>query len=152
LIDEYDVHHQPKPVADLTLTEQGNKTTIRCGGSPTSDCTGQIMEIQRSGDLVLHRKTTKELRWWCHGTPERRGETLTWSDGTRLRIVRGKLASFTPNGYRDEKIVGLGKLKLRDPMPTAYPLVAARPAGGELIIEISTPTTPRAAARQRKGN
>jgi hypothetical protein len=152
LIDEYDVHHQPKPVADLTLIEQGAKTTIRCGGSPTSECTEQVLEFQPSGSLVLRRKTTKELRWWCHGTPERRGETLTWPDGTRLRIVRGKLASFLPNGYRDEKIVGLGKLKLRDPTPTAYPLVAARPANGELIIEISTPTTPMAVARQRKGN
>ena len=41
-----------------------------------------------------------------------------------------------PEGYRDEKIVGMGKLKLVDPTSMGYPLVTARPDCGELVIEV----------------
>lgn len=151
LVDLYNVHKPPKPVTNLTLKESDGRTIIRCGGSPSSDFTEQVMEIRSSGSLTLRRKTTKEVRWWCHGSPRREGNTLRWPDGTALRIVRGTLSTLKPGGFQDEKVVGLGKLKLRDPMPTSYPLIIARPAGGELVIEISTATQPKKAP-SRKGN
>ena len=35
-----------------------------------------------------------------------------------------------------EKIVGMGLLRLADPMPVAYPLITARPEGSLLVIEV----------------
>jgi hypothetical protein len=53
-----------------------------------------------------------------------------------LLLRKGTLASIDPSGYHDEKIVGLGKLKCPDPMPMSYPLLAAQPDQGELVIEV----------------
>lgn len=143
LVDMYNFHNPPKSVTNLTASEGKDGATILCGGSPTSDFTEQALMLRAPGILTLQRKTTKSVQWWCHGNPKRTGNTLLWPDGTRLSVVRGKLTSLKPGGYQDEKVVGLGKLKLRDPMPTTYPLLTAQPADGELVIEIQTAAQPK---------
>ncbi len=151
LVDMYNVHSPSKPVENLTIRAGKDGATILCGGSPTSDFREQALMLRLPGVLTLRRKTTKRIQWWCHGTPRRDGNTLTWPDGTRLHVVRGQISSLKPGGFHDEKVVGLGKLKLRDPMPTSYPLVTAQPAEGELIIEITTMTRPKT-VQKLKGN
>jgi hypothetical protein len=130
-VEGYNLHQQPEPVKGLTLNEEKDVSRIRCEG--------QTLELRRPGTLILHRKTTGDVQWWCYDLPVRENSTLTWKDGTRLTVRRGTLLSLDPEGFRDEKIVGLGKLKLVDPMPTKYPLLTARPAEGEIVIEISAP-------------
>jgi hypothetical protein len=87
----------------------------------------------------LQRRTDADQSWWCYGTPVRTGNRLRWDDGTELEVTHGALVSVEPDGYRDEKVVGLGLLRLKDPLPMAYPLVTARPEGGDLVIEVRVP-------------
>jgi len=68
------------------------------------------------------------------------GNQLVWPDGTTLTVTKGSITSFETEGYYSEKVVGMGKLKLVDPLPIRYPLITARPDDGELVIEIQTPT------------
>jgi hypothetical protein len=51
-------------------------------------------------------------------------------------VTKGEIGSFAATGHRDEKVVGNGKLRLVDPMPMRYPLLIARPDGGELVVEV----------------
>lgn len=149
LVDMYNVHKPPKPVANLTLSEGKDGATILCGGSPVSDFTEQALMLNANGILTLRRKTIKPVEWWCHGSPKRNGSTLTWADGTQLRVTRGRLTALKPGGFQDEKVVGLGKLKLRDPMPTSYPLITAQPANGELVIEIQAAKRPKTVQKSK---
>ena len=68
--------------------------------------------------------------------------TVILTDGTRLKVLIGSIQSFSSNGYRANKITGLGKLDLTryDPMPAKHPLVSAKPIKGEIGIEIQTPS------------
>jgi len=135
-IDAYDAHHPAKPVGDPELTDDGTTAVICCVGAAGSGFTKQDIELKRPASLTLRRTTEREARWWCHGQPTRVGNTLSWPVGTRLRVTRGQIHSFDLDGHRDEKVVGMGKLKLVDPMPMRYPLITARPDGGELRIEV----------------
>lgn len=126
----------PSPAPDLTLTDEGQETTIKCRGAEDSGFASQEIALRRPGLLTLMRRTSSEQWWWCFGKPKRTGNTLRWPDGTVLRIRRGTLASVVDDGYRDEKVVGLGLLRLKDPLPMAYPMVTARPDDGVLIVEI----------------
>ncbi len=66
----------------------------------------------------------------------RDGNILRWEDGTTLDVKQGAIVSLDPEGYHDEKVVGRGKLRLKDPLPMTYPLVTARPRDGRLVIEV----------------
>ena len=46
------------------------------------------------------------------------------------------LVSVDPNGYHDEKVVGMGQLRLVDPLPMTYPLVKAQPREQRIEVEI----------------
>jgi hypothetical protein len=130
------------PAASFTLTDDRRHAVLRVKpssgpavGAPTASGE-EIIALRRPNALTITRPTDAEMRWVCYGAPTRQGNILTWEDGTRLTVVKGNILSFEPDGYRDEIVVGMGKLKLVDPTPMAYPLVAARPDGGELVIEI----------------
>ncbi len=133
-IDPHDVHHEPQPVEKLTLSDEGKRAVIRCVGVADSGFREQQVELVRPAVVTLARKTDQDVRWWCHGQPRQAGNTLTWSDGTVLKVTRGRIISVEPQGYHDEKIVGLGKLKCVDPTPRTYPLITAKPTDGELTI------------------
>lgn len=135
------VDHQPgtkppAPVAGLAVDDDRKRATITCQGAPDSGFTSQSLTLQRPGRLTLTRQTDADQAWWCYGKPARSGNILRWDDGTVLEVKRGTIVSMEPDGYHDEKVVGLGLLRLKDPLPMAYPLVTARPSEGALVVEV----------------
>jgi hypothetical protein len=129
----------PQLVQDLSITDSGAGAVITCRGADDSGFTAQEIVLRRPRRLTLQRRTDADQSWWCYGTPVRTGNRLRWDDGTELEVTHGALVSVEPDGYRDEKVVGLGLLRLKDPLPMAYPLVTARPEGGDLVIEVRVP-------------
>jgi hypothetical protein len=112
---------------------------IHAGGRPIFvdfPTTAPTTITQSNDTFTLAREATTEQKWWCYPGFTRDGDTLRWPDGTTLRAAVGDIVSVDPNGYHDEKVVGMGKLRMKDPMPMTYPLITARPAGGKLIIEV----------------
>jgi hypothetical protein len=126
----------------LALEENGTNATVRFADAVDKTTRQQTVELIRPGRLTLRWKTEQEIRWWCQGNPRREGNALVWPDGTRLKVLIGSIQSFSSNGYRANKITGLGKLDLTryDPMPAKHPLVSAKPIKGEIGIEIQTPS------------
>ncbi|MGD9496651.1 MAG: hypothetical protein AB7Y46_10135 [Armatimonadota bacterium] len=120
----------------MTLTDSGEAATIACAGSPAS----QTLELRRPGTAVLTRTGAGRMQWWCHTLPEREGGTLTWPSGVVLRVVQGDIALVEPDGYLDEKVVGMGKLHLADPMPMRYPRITVEPnAEGVVHLQVRCP-------------
>ena len=124
-------------VANVTLKDDGQVAVLTCQGAPDSGFTSETLFLARPGRLTLTRETAAEQTWWCHDLPAREGNVLRRDDGTTLRVKRGVIVSFDPAAYNDEKVVGGGKLRLKDPLPMSYPLLKARPSDGRLIIEVS---------------
>jgi hypothetical protein len=122
----------------LRIEDDGAKAAIHYTPSSDSGLGGEVIELVRPGHLTLTRKCDTPVKWWCCGPVTRTGNMLTWPDGTRVTATKGALSSVAPEGYADEKIVGMGKLKCVDPMPMKYPLVTAMPEGGALVIEVRT--------------
>lgn len=131
-----DLAQESGPIERLALLDQDNRTTIKWMPASASAPLPQVVELSRPRALTITRCGNAELRWWCQGKPERQGNTLTWPNGTTLRVTKGAVTSFDPQGYQSEKIVGMGKLKCLDPMPLKHPLVTAQPDQGEMIIEV----------------
>ncbi|MEA3400114.1 MAG: DUF4962 domain-containing protein [Armatimonadota bacterium] len=102
----------------MTLTDDGETATIRCAGGHAS----QSVELSRPDTATVVRTGVERMQWWCHTMPTREGETLTWPGGATLQVEDGAIASIEAEGHVDEKIVGMGKLHLVDPMPMRYPL------------------------------
>jgi len=120
---------------DLSVKDDGRTGIVRDHGP--AGCSGQVVRLQRPGRLVLARRTDTEQAFWCHGQPIRAGSRLRWPDGTELAVTRGSLATIAPAGYHDEKVVGLGLLRLQDPAPMVYPLVRVRPDQGRLEVQVA---------------
>ncbi|MCC6444772.1 MAG: DUF4962 domain-containing protein [Armatimonadetes bacterium] len=135
-VDLYNIDSQLKPATDVVLADNGEMATISCAGAAGTGHSRQTLELKRPGLLRIRRQADRDVQWWCYGRPVWKENNLTWPGGTRLTVTKGTIVSLDPEGYRDEKIVGMGKLKLVDPMPTAYPLVTVRPENGELVVEI----------------
>jgi len=74
--------------------------------------------------------------WWCHEAPVQNGATLSWPEGTTLTVQKGTIVLCDPEGYADEILVGMGKLKLFDPLDKKFPLIKVWPADNEIILEI----------------
>jgi hypothetical protein len=86
---------------------------------------------------VLRRTGREPWQWWCHGKPDRSGNTLRWPRKAELKVTRGEITHFEPEGYAPRHAVGNGLLLLRDPAPRSYPLVKASPApDGVLELEL----------------
>ncbi|OHB76856.1 MAG: hypothetical protein A2W31_07040 [Planctomycetes bacterium RBG_16_64_10] len=134
--DHHDGHQLPEAVTGITLEDDGQRALLTCRGAADSGFTNQTLLLHRPGRLTLTRDTDAEQAWWCHGNPVRQGNTLRWEDGTTLEVKTGVLASVDPNGYHDEKVVGMGRLKLVDPLPMTYPLIKAQPRQRRLEVEV----------------
>ncbi|MFA5865682.1 MAG: DUF4962 domain-containing protein [Phycisphaerae bacterium] len=130
-------------VSNVTLGDDGNVAHLTCNGEAGSGFSRQEMILRRPGRLTFIRDTDTAKTFWCYGHPAWQGNVLQWEDGTTLEVERGTLDSLDPSGYRDEIVVGLGKLKLVDPHPTVYPLIKVSPASGKIIIQIK---------RDKRGN
>ncbi len=121
---------QPGWTAEATtLSDDGSTAVIACEGDPAS----QQLELRRPDTALLTRTGAGSMRWWCHALPERDGDTLRWPSGVTLVVEEGTMAAVEPEGYLDEKIVGLGKLHLVDPMPMRYPRITVEPTAGGVI-------------------
>ncbi len=126
----------PKLLKNLSLTDERNRATIEWVPASASAPPPQVVQLRRPNTVTVVMSREGQYRWWCQGTPTRDGNTLVWADGTTLRLVKGTITSFDPEGYQSEKIVGMGKLKCLDPMPMKHPLVTADPQEGEMALEV----------------
>jgi hypothetical protein len=131
-VESYEWTETPEPVKDVTLLDSKTNAVLRSAE--------QSVELNRPRTLTLQRKTEKELRFWCHGTPQRHGNSLRWPTGTTLTVLKGSIFSFAPHGYCANKVTGMGKLDLSpyDPAPMKHPLIVAKPSDKELEIRIET--------------
>jgi hypothetical protein len=120
----------------MALHDDGRQALLTCQGAADSGFTRQTLCLDRPSRLTLTRDTDNEQAWWCYGKPARQGNILRWEDGTTLEVKTGELVSVDQNGYHDEKVVGMGRLKLVDPLPMTYPLIRARPQARHLKIEV----------------
>ncbi len=121
------------------LRDEGHHASIQWRGATGGGFAPQSVRLLRPDRLTLARRTIQNATWWCYPSPEQEGNALRWPDGTVLEITRGTLVKLDPEGYHDQKVVGMGLLKLKDPLPMTYPTVTASPADGELVIEVRTP-------------
>ena len=137
--DYYDGHKPPQQVSGVTLQDDGARAELTCTGAADSGFTYQAIVLDRRGVLSLTRFTDEQQAWWCYGEPVREGNLLRWEDGTTLSVTRGEIVSVEPDGYHDEKVVGMGLLRLKDPLPMKYMLVKAQAEDGRLEIVVRTP-------------
>ena len=121
------------------LHDEGRHASIQWRGATGAGFALQSVRLLRPLRLQLTRRTVQEATWWCYPGLVQEGNALRWPDGTTLEITRGTLVKFDAQGYHDEKRVGNGLLKLRDPLPTTYPVVTASPEEGKLVIEVRIP-------------
>jgi hypothetical protein len=126
-----------KPMAEEgtpgeTLADDGTRAIIT---GQVGEVT-QVLSLERPERVRLARNTASAVAWWCHELPARDGNILCWPDGTELRVVKGTITAFEPEGHLDWKVTGLNLLKCNDPMPMHYPLVTAQPEDGELVLDI----------------
>jgi hypothetical protein len=121
------------------LHDDGRHASVQWRGATGGGFALQSLRLSRPGRLTVTRRTIQEATWWCYPAPVQEGNCLRWEDGTVLEVRRGVLVKLDPEGYHDEKRVGNGLLKLKDPLPMTYPTVTASPEDGELVIEVLTP-------------
>jgi hypothetical protein len=125
--------------AGLALQDDGRRASIRWTGATGGGWARQSLRLTRPDRLTLTRRTIQEATWFCYSGALQEGSCLRWPDGTTLTVTRGALVGVEPEGYHDEKVVGMGLLRCVDPVPMTYPRVTARPEQGELAIEVRTP-------------
>ncbi len=140
-VDLDDPHRPPEEVREVTLVDEGPWARLACVGAADSGFAQQTLALQRPGTLTLTRVTTARQSGWCHGHPVHEGKTLRWNDGTTLTVTRGRLVGFDPQGYHDEKVVGMGRLRLRDPLPMTYALITVEPEDGVLLLTVQSGET-----------
>jgi len=119
----------------LNVTDDGRHAVIRCdtnsGISLTTDLDRQKMK------LVICRSGSADWQFWCQGDPRRRGNQLSWQNGTTLVIREGRLADWSPHRYATTVSVGNGLLPLKDPAVRSYPLATLMPdTSGNIVVEI----------------
>jgi len=134
--DLVDSHHPPAEVTEVALDDDGQRARLTCRGAADSGFTRQAIVLRRPSRLTLSRYTDAEQAWWCYGSPQRQGNALRWEDGTTLTVKTGAIVSLEATGYHDEKVVGMGLLRLKDPLPMVYPLMRAQPEDGRIVIEV----------------
>jgi hypothetical protein len=135
-VDLDNPHQLPAEVREVALVDEGPLARLSCVGAPDSGFAHQTLTLQRPGTITMTRATTDRQSGWCHGQPTRNGNALHWNDGTTLTVTQGRLVGWDPQGYHDEKVVGMGRLRLRDPLPMAYALITAEPENGQLGITV----------------
>ncbi|MBM3839702.1 MAG: DUF4962 domain-containing protein [Verrucomicrobia bacterium] len=118
------------------LSDDGRKVTLE---SRAQNGRSLVVRLDRpKQQLLIHRNSDGEWHWWCHETPARKGNMLSWNSGVALRFKAGRISKFEPAGYAPKLSVAFGKLDMVDPLARAYPLVEVlAPAKGETIIEVN---------------
>jgi hypothetical protein len=137
----------PKPIANLSLTDDGRRAVIRCTGPDAAGIGAQCITLVRPGELRIERDATKPLTWWYAGDARIDGNTFHWPDGTLVTIARGKIGKVDPHGNPD-KLVHFGGMKWADPHPYTYPTVDVEPVDGKIIVEITAAAKPAAGGAQ----
>lgn len=131
------------PVKNLTLRDDGKRAVIRCEGVENSGFDNLTVTLVRPDRLVIEREGKGKWRWWSFPSPSKHGTGLAWPDGTKVTVTTGKVVRHQPRGYTEEKVVGMGKLPLVDPLPTTYPVTTVAPVNGRVVIEITPGTPPK---------
>ena len=132
------------PVKNLSVRDNGRRAVIRCVGAKDSGFDKLTLTLIRPGRLIIEREGAGKWKWWSFPSPTKQGPGLAWPDGTRVKVTTGKLTRHRPRGYTEEKVVGMGKLVLVDPLPTTYPVTTIAPEKRRVVIEITSgkpPTT-----------
>ncbi len=124
-----DVNQPAKPVDELLVADDGRMAKIRCVGPASQGVGEQRVELHRPGKVLIRRESARPVKWWYAGNPHRDGNSLTWPDGTKLTITRGRIAEIDPRGYTETK-VHYGGMRFADPHPFVYPVVTLAPDGG----------------------
>ena len=61
--------------------------------------TEQKYKLKRPNRLTVYRKVNEnfsgEITWWYHGQAQLSGNTLTWEDGTTLKVKKGRTTVTT---------------------------------------------------------
>lgn len=126
-----------------SLTDDGQAARVRCSDASESKWVDVALDRQRR-TLTVRRHLPDPWSSWSHSPPEREGETLTWANGARLRVVSGKIGSVSPVGYGPRLATGFLKLELADPAPRQFPQVTIDPSvDGDVAVELSLPTAAR---------
>lgn len=139
-----DTSAPPKPVDETLLADDGRHATVRCVGPKTAGIGEQLVELERPSRLSITRTTEKPLTWWYSGNPRHSGNSFTWSDGTELKLTRGKIAKIAPEGYVESKR-HFGGMKFADPHPFVYATVTVEPQDGTIAVEVISPAKMSAA-------
>jgi hypothetical protein len=127
-----------KPVGETLVADDGRHASIRCEGPKEAGIEEQWIDLARPAKLSIVRATRKPIHWWYAGEAKRHDNTLTWPDGTQLKIARGKLGGVDPKGYVEIKR-HFGGMDFADPHPFVYPTASAEPVNGKITIEVTTP-------------
>ncbi|MCX5660868.1 MAG: DUF4962 domain-containing protein [Planctomycetota bacterium] len=127
------------PVKDLAIADDGAVAVISCTGVAESGFTELKLALRRPSTLLIERASGQPWRWWSFPGARVEGQTLRWPDGTTLRVVHGQIASHEPKGYTEDKVTGMGKLPLVDPLPTTYPVTTVAPSEGRVVVEVRVP-------------
>jgi hypothetical protein len=133
-----DTNAPAKPVDETLLADDGRRATIRCVGPKAAGIGEQLVELDRPSRLSISRATDKPLTWWYSGNPERNDNSFRWSNGTQLKISRGKISKIDPRGYIDAK-THYGGMKYADPHPFTYPTLTVEPENGKIVVEVFSP-------------
>jgi len=125
----------PTNIVFCGLQDDGRRAVIRYSDGSERFITAELDRPKRR--LLVRRNLVDEWQWWCHETPNRKGNVLYWNSGVSLTVKRGSIGAFELAGYTPKVAVGNGLLELADPIGKSYPLVKIlAPAKGETIIEV----------------
>lgn len=95
------------------------------------------VELHRPDRLVITWEgLTGPIQFQTHGTPRLQDGAAYWDNGAVMRMVAGQLARIESPSSPEPLVVGMGKLTLNDPFPTAYPVVVCEPNRGHVTLEI----------------
>lgn len=133
-----DINDPKAAVEELLVADDGVQAMIRCVGPESSGLGQQVITLHRPARLCIDRELSEPLTWIYSGDAKREGQSFVWSDGTRLTLTGGKIASITSQGYRDAKVHYAG-MQYADPHPFEYPTVVVEPEDGRVTIEVTTP-------------
>jgi hypothetical protein len=143
LVDQLGVDDTNKPataVDETLIADDGRHATIRCVGPKSAGIGEQLVDLDRPSKLSISRTTDKPLTWWYAGSPEKHGNSLTWSDGAQLTLTQGKITKLDPQGFVESKRHYAG-MKYADPHPFTYPTITVEPESGRIAFEVITPAS-----------
>ena len=132
----------PQHAGKISREDDGLTATLTMAGNPEEpkrSFENQTLVFRRTARYMkLTRQTALTTRWWFYGGVKFDADArlLTWNSGVTLRVTRGKVVAFKIDGMNEEMVVGMGKLKLDDPMPCVYPTIEVEPEGGVIEIEV----------------